>query len=106
MTGGIVGNSMTQLQDNRESISSNPYVMFKFSVESEITRKYCERSIRLFLDSINFVLENKNDIEERCNEFGYKGRGSEIKWAMEQVIRLLQFQKDRVEKGEITPSTS
>ena len=96
---------MTQLQDKRgESISSNPYVMFKFSVRSETTRKYYERRIRLFLDFINFGLENKNNIEERCNEFAYKG-SSETKWALEQVIRFLQFQKNRVEKGRITPST-
>jgi hypothetical protein len=73
-------------------------------VRSETTRKYYERRIRLFLDFINFGLENKNNIEERCSEFGYKG-SREIKWAIEQVIRFLQFQKDRIEKGEITPST-
>ena len=104
MTSGIVTNSIT-LQDNRgEIISSNPYMMFKFSVRSETTRKYYERRIRLFLDFINFGLEKKNNIEERCNEFAYKG-SSEIKWSVEQVIRFLQFQKDRVEKGETTPST-
>ena len=105
MTSGIIANSVTQLQDIRgESISSNPYMMFKFSVRSETTRKYYERRIRLFLDFINFGLENKNNIKERCNEFAYKG-SSEIKWAIEQVVSFLQFQKDRVEKGEITPST-
>src|SRR5215469_6826514 len=79
-------------------------MMFKFSVRSETTRKYYERRIRLFLDFVNFGLENKNNMEERCNEFAYKG-GSEVKWAVEQVIWFLQFQKDRVEKSEITPST-
>jgi hypothetical protein len=79
MTSGIVANSMTQLQDNRrESISTSPYVMFKFSVRSETTRKYYGRRIRHFLDFINFGLENKNNIEGRCNEFAYKG-SSEIK---------------------------
>jgi hypothetical protein len=106
MTSSIVANSMTQMQDKKgESISSNPYVMFKFSVRSETTRKYYERRIRFFLDFINFGLEkNKNNIEERCNEFAYKA-SSEIKWTIEQVIRFLQFQKDRVQKDEITPST-
>jgi hypothetical protein len=107
MASSIVTNSMSQLQDNRgesSSISSNPYMMFKFSVRSEITRKYYERRIRHFLDFINFNLENKNNIEERCNEFAYKG-SSDIKWSVEQVIRFLQFQKDRVEKREITPPT-
>jgi integrase len=104
MTNGIIADSTTLLQDNIESISSNPYMMFKFSVRSEITRKYYERRIRLFLEFINFGFQNKNNMEERCNEFAYKG-SSEIKWAIQQVIRFLQFQKDRVEKGEISPST-
>jgi hypothetical protein len=105
MISGIVPKSTTQLQnDTEENISLNPYVMFKFSVRSEITRKYYERRIRHFFDFINFGSEKKNNIEERCNEFAYKG-SSEIKWTIEQVVRFLQFQKDRVEKGEITPST-
>ena len=44
MTNGIFANSTTQLQDNIESISSNPYTVFKFSVRSEITRKYYEKN--------------------------------------------------------------
>jgi hypothetical protein len=96
---------MTQLQDYRaESISSNPYAMFIFSVRSETTRKYHERRIRHFLDFINFALDNKNKIEERCNEFAYKA-GTQTKWAIELVVRFLRFQKNKVEKGEITPST-
>jgi len=79
-------------------------MMFKFSVRSETTRKYYERRIRLFLDFVNFGLENKNNIEERCNEFAYRG-SSELKWTVGQVIKFLQFQKDRVEEGRITPST-
>jgi hypothetical protein len=70
----IVANSTTQLQNNgAEGISSNPYVMFKFSTRSEITRKYYERRIRHFLDFIKFDLENKSNVEGRCNAFAYKG---------------------------------
>jgi integrase len=104
-SGGIVANSMTQLQDSKsEGISSSPYFMFKFSTRSEITRKYYERRIRLFLDFIKFDSENKTNVEIRCNAFARKGR-SDINWAIEQVVRFLQFQKDRVEKGEITAAT-
>jgi hypothetical protein len=102
---GIVANSVMKLQDIRaEGISSSPYLMFKFSTRSEITRKYYERRIRHFLDFVKFDLEDKNRIEERCNAFAYKG-SSDIKWAIEQVVRFLQFQKDRIEKGEITSAT-
>ena len=102
----IVANSLRQLQDNKgEGISSSPYLMFKFSTRSEITRKYYERRIRLFLDFIEFDLENKINIEKRCNGFAFKG-GSEKNWAVEQIVKFLQFQKDRVERGDITAATS
>jgi hypothetical protein len=49
----------TELQDNREGISSNPYVMFKFSTRSEITRKYYEGRIRHFLTLLNLICKIK-----------------------------------------------
>jgi hypothetical protein len=55
-------------------------------------------------DLIGFDLENKTDLQKRCNNFAYRGR-SEIKWATEQIIKFLQFQKDRTQKGEITAAT-
>jgi hypothetical protein len=78
--------------------------MFKYSTRAEITRKYYERRIRQFFDFIGFDLENKTDMEQRCNTFAYKGTG-DIRWAINQVITFLQFQKDRVQKGEITAAT-
>jgi len=100
-----VANSVMRLQENKgESTSSSPYLMFKFSTRSEITGKYYERRIRHFFDFIKFDLENQIDREKRCNEFACKGR-IEIDWAIGQIVRFLQFQKDRVEKGEITAAT-
>lgn len=78
--------------------------MFKYSTRSEVTRKYYERRIRHFFDLIGFDLENKTDLQKRCNNFAYKGR-SEILWATEQIIKYLQFQKDRTQKCEITAAT-
>ncbi|HET7147620.1 MAG TPA: hypothetical protein VFI73_03890 [Candidatus Nitrosopolaris sp.] len=78
--------------------------MFKYSTRAEVTRKYYERRIRHFFDLIGFDLESKADLQKRCNNFAYKGR-SEIKWATEQIIKFLQFQKDRTQKGEITAAT-
>jgi hypothetical protein len=81
-----------------------PYAMFKFSTRSEVTRKYYERRIRLFFDFTKFCLEDKADLEQRCNAFASKGT-LDVKWAIEQIVNFLQFQKDRVEKGEITAAT-
>jgi len=49
--------------------------MFKYSTRAEITRKYYERRIRQFFDFIGFDLENKTDMEQRCNTFADKGKG-------------------------------
>ena len=86
-----------------EDISSNHYAVFKFSIRSEVTRKYYERRIRLFLDFIKFNFED-NNIDKRCNAFALKAN-HEIRWAIEHVIRFLQFQKSRVENGDITAAT-
>lgn len=85
-----------------ENNLSNPYYMFKFSVRSEVTRKYYERRIKRFFDFIDFSLDR--DIEERCNRFAEKAQ-KEINWAINKIIIFLQFEKERTEKGEITAGT-
>ena len=42
--------------------------MFKYSIRTELTRKYYERRIRRFFDFIRFEVEIK-DIEKRYNDF-------------------------------------
>jgi hypothetical protein len=103
MTVTLVANSIAQPQLNTEDVSSNYYAMFKFSIRSDVTRKYYERRIRQFLNLIRFNLED-GDIESRSNAFAYKAN-HEIKWAIEHVIRFLQYQKSRVENGDITAAT-
>lgn len=77
--------------------------MFRYSIRSEITRKYYERRLRKFFDYIEFEVEVR-DIERRCNDFAEKGK-SNNNWAMNQIIRFLHFQKERVERKEITVAT-
>ena len=101
-----LANSTVQI-GNEEDISSNPYAMFKYSIRTEITRKYYERRIRRirhFFDYIMFDLENNNDIQKRCNTFASKA-SNDVKWVRDQVIKFLQFQKNRTQKGEITAAT-
>ncbi|MDW0284996.1 MAG: hypothetical protein QN785_07095 [Nitrososphaeraceae archaeon] len=58
---------------------TSPYFMFKYSIRSELTRKYYERRLRTFFDFINF--SKGSEIEKRCNSFRYsysKKRGLEL----------------------------
>ena len=77
----------------------NPYTMFRYSVRSEVTRKYYERRVRKFFDFIEFEVEVE-DVERRYNDFAEKGKSN-----TNQIIRFLHFQKERVESKEITAAT-
>ena len=88
-------------QENIQDVAS-PYNMFKYSVRSELTRKYYERRIRRFFDFIGFLAGS--GIEERCNLFAERGK-SDKHWVTICIIRFLQHEKERVEKGEIIAAT-
>lgn len=81
---------------------TTPYYMFKYSIRSELTRKYYERRIRTFFDFIGFL--TGSNIEKRCNSFAQKGK-KDGNWTTTHLIRFLQYEKERVEKGEITSAT-
>jgi hypothetical protein len=81
----------------------NTYTMFKYSIRTELTRKYYERRLRRFFNFILFEVEIK-DIEKRCNAFAEMGRNN-VNWTLNQVITFLHFQKERVEHKEITAAT-
>ena len=88
-------------EQNFHDITS-PYNMFKYSVRSELTRRYYERRIRTFFDYIGFL--TGSEIEKRCNVFAKKGKRNN-NWAIVNIIRFLQYEKERVERGEITAAT-
>jgi len=68
--------------------------MFKYAIRSDLTRKYYERRLRRFFDFIEFEIEVK-EIEKRCKNCT---RGKhDTTWTTNQIIRFLQFQKQRVE---------
>ena len=81
---------------------TSPYYIFKYSIRSEITRKYYERRIRAFFDFIEFLPDS--EIEKRCDIFPQKAKKNG-EWAISNIIRFLQYEKERVEKGEITAAT-
>jgi hypothetical protein len=59
--------------------------------------------LKRFLDFIQFKPE-VTDVEKRCIDFPEPGKQNP-NWALNHFIRFLQYQKERVEKGEIAAST-
>jgi hypothetical protein len=91
------------LEHTPESQLLSPYSMFKYSIRSELTRKYYERRLRKFFDFIQFENATK-DLEVRCNSFAQRGKDN-VNWVINHMIGFLQFQKQRVESEQITAST-
>jgi hypothetical protein len=60
------------LTQEEEQSRLSPYVLFKYSIRSELTRKYYERRLRGFFDYIQFETGVK-DMEKRCNDFADHG---------------------------------
>ena len=77
--------------------------MLKYSIRSELTRKYYERRLRRFLDFIQFEVEIK-ETEKRLNDLAEIGK-NDTRWILNHIIHFLQFQKERVENKEITAAT-
>ena len=66
-----------------------PYLMFKYAIKTNITRKYYERRLKKFFDFIEFEILDK-DIESKCNKFAQKAKNN-TNWALSQIIRFLQY---------------
>lgn len=79
-------------------IQSNAYFMFTYAIRSPLTRKYYERRLKTFFDFIDL---QGTTIEERCNTFAERAIRDNT-WALNCIIKFLQFQKERVERKEIT----
>lgn len=89
-------------QEERNEEESDPYSLFLYAVRSEITRDYYLRRLRIFFNHINLLPDRT--MKERCNEFASKGLKNP-NWAFHCIVRFMQFQRERVEREEITSST-
>ncbi len=78
------------------------YSIFTYGIRSQLTRDYYLRRLKIFFNYIELVPERK--IDERCNYFAEKAKENP-QWAFNNIIKFLQYQKERVQKGEITSGT-
>lgn len=81
---------------------STEYSLFAYVIRSQITRDYYLRRLKIFFNYVNLL--PKGLIEDRCNLFAAKAIEDQA-WTFNTIIKFLQFQKERVEKEEITGAT-
>ena len=91
-----------QKQQDEEISLTNTYSLFVYAIRTQITRDYYLRRLRTFFDFIK-ILPNA-EIERRCNHFAALAI-KDPKWTFGIIINFLQYQKERVEREEITAAT-
>jgi len=88
-------------QENAHEGYLDPYSIFKYALNSPITRdRYTTRLNRFF----TFIGIEGTAIEDRCRAF-VESALRDNSWAFRNIINFLQVQKDRVDRKEITGST-
>jgi len=78
---------LVALKKQEQQNQLTPYMMFKYSIRSELTRKYYERRLRRFFDFIQFEIEIE-DVGKRCNDYAENAK-SNIDSTLNQIITFL-----------------
>lgn len=89
-------------REERNEEGSDAYSLFLYAIRSEITRDYYLRRLRIFFNHISLLPDRT--MKERCNKFASKGLRDPT-WAFHCIVRFMQFQRERVDREEITAST-
>ncbi len=87
------------------NVDSDPYGIFMFAINSQVTKQKYTYRLTKFFDFINLEGEN---IQQRCRnalEMDRINGNSNSKWFLNSILRFLQAQKERVERKEITGAT-
>ena len=92
----------TEKEKNEIDESINPYSNFLYALKSSEVRRQYPKLLKIFLDNIKFDLDK--NIEDRVY-FLFQQSISKKKWLENQIIRFVEYQKQRVEKKEIAAGT-
>ncbi|MFZ0893662.1 MAG: hypothetical protein WAZ77_04085, partial [Candidatus Nitrosopolaris sp.] len=78
----------------------NPMASFLYALKAPESRRQYPRRFKMFLDFVNI----QGTLEEQAKQFVIQAR-EEQKWAQDNIMRFLEFHKERVRRKEIAPGT-
>jgi hypothetical protein len=90
------------------NVDSDPYGIFMFAINSQVTKQKYTYRLKKFFDFIDLEGET---IQQRCRNAvemdgnGNNSNNSKSKWLLNNILRFLQAQKERVDRKEITGAT-
>lgn len=83
-----------------QETSMNPWSLFLYGMKAPMTREKYRGRLAKFFDFIGL----EEPIEERANAFTEKAK-DKPDWLLSNLFGFAQIQKERVEKGELSPAT-
>lgn len=97
---------MKQKELEKAETNLDPWTLYIYAMKAPMTRDRYTTRFAKFLDSIDSSERNKNPsatLEERARAFAKKA--SDFNWAFAHILKFVQFQKERVDRKEITGAT-
>jgi hypothetical protein len=91
--------------DNPKTVESeelDPWSLFIYAMKAPMTRNRYQTRLAKFFDYIGLKVGEK--LEDRARAFAQRGK-DDSNWTLNNILRFVQYQKDRVDKKEITGAT-
>jgi hypothetical protein len=79
----------------------DPWILFLNAMRTPMTRDRYQTGLAKFLDSIGIP---GNTLEEKAKTFAKKGK-NDIDWALSNIVKFVYYQRERVDKNEISGGT-
>jgi hypothetical protein len=92
--------------ENQEAIESeelDPWSLFIYAMKAPMTKDRYKTRVSKFFDFIGLDKEG-HAVEDKARTFAKRGK-EDINWAFSNVLRFIHFQKERVDKKEISGAT-
>jgi hypothetical protein len=89
------------LEKSSDLEESDPWSLYIYDMKAPMTRDRYQTRLAKFLSFIGIA---GNTVQEQSRAFAKKGKDDSI-WALNIVLKFVQFQKDHVNKKEISGAT-
>ncbi len=84
-----------------QTVTTDSWALYLYSMKSPITKEKYQRSLNKFLD---FIGIQGNSLEAKAKSFSLKSK-KEPEWTFNMILSFLCYQKERVDRREVTGGT-
>ena len=86
-----------------ESEEMDPWSLFDYAMKAPMTKDRYKTRVTKFFDFVGLDKERKT-VQDKARIFANRGK-EDVNWAFSNVLRFIHFQKERVDRKEISGAT-